>query len=98
MPGQAPWTGWTGHCRRPGRTGCHRTRLPRTENPRARMSSDGRRWIAADTRPGRVSQGYWVLWVLLVDWAEEEHAGQGTGAAGRTIGRGLLIRGFRVRV
>jgi len=57
MPGQAPWTGWTGHCRRPGRTGCHRTRLPRTENPRARMSSDGRRWIAADTRPGRVSAG-----------------------------------------
>jgi len=57
MPGQAPWTGWTGHCRRPGRTGCHRTRLPRTENPRARVSSDGRRWIAADTRPGRVSAG-----------------------------------------
>ena len=43
-------------------------------------------------------QGYWALWVLSVLWAEEEHAGQGTGAAGRRIGRGLLIRGFRVQV
>ncbi len=43
-------------------------------------------------------QGYWPLWMLLTGWAEEEHAGEATGAAGRTIGTGLLIRGFRVRV
>ena len=41
---------------------------------------------------------YFTLWVLSVLWSEEEHAAQGTGGTGRTIGSGLLICGFRVRV
>src|SRR5437588_9157453 len=81
------------------------TAYPRIPNPRIHASS-GRfrrpRWIAGGSRPIRdlvaYPLGYWALWALLVDLAEEEHAGQGAGAAERTIGRGLLIRGFRVQV
>ena len=55
-----------------------------------------------DHAPIRDLVGYpldgWALWVLLAGWAEEEHADRRAGAAGRTIGTGLLIRGFRVRV